>query len=211
MVRTTLAQTASSPPIDELVQDLQAKYASVQDFSADFEHRYRGGLINTSLVEHGTVVIKKPGKMRWQYTSSEEKLYVSDGETFYSYYPVDRQVLMTTIPADDRASTPTLFLAGQGDLVNDFTARYEAEVTGPPNTWMLRLTPKVADTDYEWLVLAIHRETLSIVGLSTVDFQGGESTYYFTNLRENEGIADRVFQFEVPDDVDVIDETGTLR
>ena len=149
--------------------------------------------------------------MRWQYTSSEEKLYVSDGETFYSYFPLDRQVQMTALPPDDQASTATLFLAGKGNLVDDFTARYEADATGPPNTWMLRLTPKTTDTNYEWLILAVDEDTLSIVGLSTVDFQGGESTYRFTNLRENQDVSDRIFRFVVPDDVDVIDDTGLLR
>lgn len=209
----TLAATATvtgqstRPPLDELVRDLQAKYESVGDFSADFEHRYQGGLIRTSVVERGTVVIEKPGKMRWHYVAPEDKLYVSDGETFYSYYPADRQVVVTAVPPDDRASTPVLFLAGKGNLADDFSASYE-EAPDRPGVWRLRLTPTVPDADYESLVLTVDRSTLSITGLSTIDLQGGESTYTFTNLEENTDPAPGRFTFEIPEGVDVIRDDG---
>jgi len=208
---TVVAQPAPRPPIDELVARLQQNYAAVRDFSADFEHRYRGGLIGTSLVEYGTVAIKKPGKMRWQYTSSERKLYVSDGETFYSYFPLDRQVVIARLPSDDRASTPALFLAGRGDLTSDFVAAYEDEAEDITGAWTIRLTPTIRDTDYDWLVLRVDRISLSIVGLTTIDSQGGESTYRFTNLQENRGLGDEMFSFQIPDGVDIIDDTASLQ
>ncbi len=197
------SQSRSPPPIDDLVRNLQTRYDSVRDFSADFEHRYSGGVLSTSIVEHGTVLVKKPGKMRWRYTSSEEKLYISDGKMFYSFFPLDRQVIVAEVPPDDRASTPALFLAGKGNLVDDFTAVYanEPEV---PGSWVIRLTPEISGADYEWLTLTVDRESLAITGLSTEDVQGGRSVYLFTNLVENRGVPDSAFDFEIPDNADVI-------
>jgi outer membrane lipoprotein carrier protein len=209
-VSSARAQLPEAPPIDQLVRNLQSKYDSVRDFSADFEHRYTGGLLSVSLVEHGTVLIKKPGKMRWRYATADEKLYVSDGETFYSYFPLDRQVIVTEVPPEDRASTPALFLAGRGNLSEDFDASYE---DGPasPESWVIRLTPRVADADYEWLVVTIDRRSLSITGLSTADVQGGQSTYIFSRLEENQDPADSVFEFAIPDNVDVVSDDPLLR
>ena len=197
------SQSSSPPPIDDLVRNLQTRYDSVRDFSADFEHRYSGGVLRTSIVEHGTILVKKPGKMRWRYTSSEEKLYISDGKMFYSFFPLDRQVIVAEVPPDDRASTPALFLAGKGNLVDDFTAVYanEPEV---PGSWVIRLTPEISGADYEWLTLTVDRESLAITGLSTEDVQGGRSVYLFTNLVENRGVPDSAFDFEIPDNADVI-------
>ncbi len=206
----TEAQPADAPPLDQLVQNLQVKYDSVRDFSADFEHRYTGGLLSVSLVEHGTVLIKKPGKMRWSYATAEEKLYVSDGEMFYSYFPLDRQVIVTEVPPDAHASTPALFLAGKGSLSEDFDASYE-ETPASPDAWVIRLTPRVADASYASLVVTVDRRTLSITGLSTSDFQGGQSTYIFTRLEENQDLPDSVFEFTIPNNADIVSDNPFLR
>jgi outer membrane lipoprotein carrier protein len=203
------AQPPGAPPIDQLVHSLQLKYNSVRDFSADFEHQYTGGLLNISLVEHGTVLIKKPGKMRWNYVTAEEKLYVSNGETFYSYFPRDRQVIMTEIPPDDRGSTPMSFLAGRGNLSEDFDVTYE-DISTSPDNWVRRLTPRVPDAGYEWLVVTVDRSNLSITGLSTSDFQGGKSTYIFTGLKENQNLPDSAFEFTVPDEIDIVSNRPLL-
>ena len=204
------AQSPTRPPIDTLVRDLQANYDTVTDFRAGFEHQYQGGLIRTSIVEHGTVLIKKPGKMLWQYTSSEDKLYVSDGATFYAYFPLDRQVIATPVPSGEQASIPILFLAGRGNLLEDFSASYDDGPTDP-GTWAIRLIPTRPETDYEWLVLRVDQTTLSLTGLSTIDTQGGTSTYRFTDLVENRNPPDSLFRFEIPDGVDVMTDDGTIR
>ena len=197
------AQSVAAPAIEDLVRDLQAKYESVRDFSANFEHRYSGGVLSTSVVESGTVIVKKPGKMLWRYTSDEEKLYVSDGEVFYSYYPLDRQAIVADIPPDDEASTPALFLAGKGNLVEDFTAAYASEAAAA-GSWSIVLTPDIAGADYESLTLTVDQQTLAITGLATEDVQGGRSVYLFNNLVENAGVADSTFDFEIPEGADVM-------
>src|SRR5436190_12868476 len=79
------AQTKPTP--DALARSLQQRYQSIRDFSASFTHSYRGGVLRTQSVESGTVVVKKPGLMRWLYTSPEKKEFVSDGKKIYSYLP----------------------------------------------------------------------------------------------------------------------------
>src|SRR5439155_14962726 len=106
---------------ESLAEQLQRKYASIKDFSADFVHAYQGGVLKKQLTERGHVLVKKPGKMRWEYVAPEEKVFVSDGVKMYSYLPQDKQVIVTSVPPDDRASTAAEFLAGRADLTRDFT------------------------------------------------------------------------------------------
>src|ERR1041385_3128128 len=82
----------------ELAQALQKKYDAVKDFSADFTHTYEGGVLRKQITERGRMTIKKPGRMRWQYTAPEEKLFVSDGLKLYSYVPEDKQVVVANVP-----------------------------------------------------------------------------------------------------------------
>jgi outer membrane lipoprotein carrier protein len=187
---------------DALAAALQSRYRGIRDFSADFVQTYRGGLLRTQTSEKGRVSIKKPGRMRWIYTSPERKEFVSDGEKVYSYLPGDRQVIVSPLPASDQASTPALFLTGRGDIGRDFTAAY-ADGSGPGVT-ALKLTPRRSEPEYEYLVVTIDPSTLQIRALATRDRQGGDSTLSFSNLKENTGISDKEFAFLIPRGVDVI-------
>jgi outer membrane lipoprotein carrier protein len=192
----------AKPAPEALAKALQQRYQGIRDFSADFVHTYRGGVLRTQTTERGTVSIKKPGLMRWLYTTPEKKEFVSDGRQVYSYIPADKQVIVTPLPADDEATTPALFLAGKGDIVRDFRATAaEAPI---PNTTALRLTPRREEPEYEYLVVALDPVSLQIRGLTTRDRQGGDSTVVFNNLKENRGISDKEFAFRIPRGVDVI-------
>ena len=194
------AQTGRSP--EELAKALQARYQGVRDFTADFVQTYRGGVLRTETRERGTVAVKKPGLMRWTYTSPERKEFVSDGRKMYSYIPEDRQVTVSDVPIDSEAPTPVLFLAGKGDLVKDFTAtQAESPVAG---SVAVKLTPRRKEPEYEYLIVAVDPATLQIRALTTRDRQGGESTLRIENLQENKGISDKDFAFRIPRGVDVI-------
>jgi outer membrane lipoprotein carrier protein len=194
------AQTGQSP--EALAKALQARYQSVRDFTADFVQSYRGGVLRTETRESGTVAVKKPGMMRWTYTSPERKEFVSDGLKMYSYIPEDRQVTVSDVPADSEAPTPVLFLAGKGDLVKDFTA--EKAQTPVQGSVAVKLTPRRNEPEYEYLIVAVDPASLQIRALTTKDRQGGESTIRFENLKENKGISDKDFAFRIPRGVDVI-------
>ena len=133
-----------APPVARLLADLQAHYDRIADFSADFEHHYAGGVLRTTDVERGTMHVKKPRRWRFDYVDPEPKLFVCDGTTIHSWFPADRQVIVSPVPAGAGASTSAALLAGEGDLLRDFTARYAA---GPPpdGAWSIELRPVAGD------------------------------------------------------------------
>ena len=188
----------------ELAASLQRKYDGIKDFSADFTHAYEGGVLKKKITERGRLVVKKPGKMRWDYSAPEQKQFVSDGLKMYSYIPQDKQVVVASVPEND-AATPALFLAGKGNLTRDFTASLvDAPAGMPAGSRALKLVPKVRQAEYDSLVLVVDPATLGIRGLVTIDAQGGTSSFSFTNLQENTGVADKAFAFKIPRGVDVI-------
>lgn len=201
MAAAPSAQTR--PSADALARSLQQRYQGIRDFSANFVHSYRGGVLRTQTSERGTVAIKKPGLMRWIYTSPEKKEFVSDGRKVYSYLPEDRQVIVSDVPPADQAASPALFLAGKGDIARDFTAAY-VDTTVVSGSAALKLTPRRSEPDYEYLIVALDPATLQIRALTTRDHQGGDSTLTFSNMKENQGLTDKQFAFRVPRGVDVI-------
>src|SRR5262245_28625984 len=123
-------QSPASPPptgapaAERLAERIQARIDGIRNFSAEFTQTYRGGGLREPTSERGSVLIKKPGRMRWTYTGPEDKLFVADGQKMYMYVPADRQVMVRNMPAADLATTPVLFLAGRGNVARDFRAEY---------------------------------------------------------------------------------------
>lgn len=196
---------AADTTAPELAASLQRKYDGIRDFSADFTHVYEGGVLRKRITERGRLLVKKPGKMRWDYSEPEPKQFVSDGVKMYSYIPQDKQVIVASVPPDAEAPSPTLFLAGKGNVTRDFTPSLVAAPAGmPAGSRALKLVPKAKQRDYDWLVLVLDPSSLAIRGLLTVDAQGGTSSFSFTNLKENVGLADKEFTFKIPRGVDVV-------
>ena len=200
---------AQEQTADELAAALQKKYDTVRDFSADFVQTYRGGVLNRQIKDSGRVMIRKPGRMRWEYQVPEEKLFVSDGAKVYSYVPEDKQVTIVPVPPDDQAASPALFLAGKGNITRDFSASLVERPAGQPEgTRALRLVPRTPQAEYDWLIIVVDPATLTLRGLVTGDSQGGTSSFSFTNMKENVGLADKLFTFTPPRGVEVVTDSS---
>jgi outer membrane lipoprotein carrier protein len=198
-------QPAGAAPsgVDDLARRVQAHYDTVRDFAGDFTQTYEGGVLRQRATERGTVAIRRPGRMRWTYTAPEKKEFVSDGVKVYSYVPADKQVIVSAMPAPGE-TTPALFLRGQGNLVRDFTPTATELPGAAPGLVGIKLTPKRADRDFAWLAIGVDPATLQIRHLVASDRQGGTSTFAFTNLRENQALPDKLFEFKIPKGVDVV-------
>ena len=208
LLSATVAAQSAPATAEAVARDLQQKYDRVVDFSADFVHAYRGGVLRQQATERGRLLVKKPGKMRWEYTAPEKKLFVSDGRKVYSYVPQDKQVIVGTMPKDEQAPTPALFLAGKGDITRDFDVAFDKVSDAPAGSIALKLTPKRREPEYESLTLVVEPKTLNLQMLVTIDAQGGRSAFTFSNLKENVGLGDNQFVFQMPRNVDVVTDAG---
>ena len=113
------------------------------------------------------------------------------------------------MPPDDQATTPALFLAGKGNLTRDFTASL-VDAAGraarrEPGA-EARAQRRRSRTTIGWCS-SVDPATLGLRGLVTVDAQGGTSSFSFTNLKENVGLADKEFAFKIPRGVDVVTDS----
>jgi outer membrane lipoprotein carrier protein len=205
------AQSVSSPqalpPASDVAGALQRKYDSIKDFSASFRQTYEGGVLRRKASESGIVYVKKPGKMRWDYTTPEKKLFVSDGQTMFLYFPNEKQVMKNAVPSQDEATSAVLFLMGKGNITRDFNVKWAEG--GTDTTYRLRLDPKTRQAEYDWLEITADRDSFRIVGLTAADAQGGTSSFTFSNFKENAGLADKMFQFSIPRGTEVISSGKT--
>lgn len=192
----SVAAQQTPPDATDLAGRLQAHYDSVRSFTADFVQTFEGGFLNLPSAERGTLKLRKPGRFRMEYTSPEKKTFVADGVMMYSYFPADKTGSRDRLPQGDQASTALQFLAGQGNLTRDFTARLADEQAD--GEWRLELTPRRDAAEFRTLLLMVDRRTLALRGFGWTDDQGGTTITRLENLRENVTIPDREFEFTFP-------------
>jgi outer membrane lipoprotein carrier protein len=199
----SIVQAQGNDPV-ALAAKVQQRYNGIKDIQGDFVQTYEGGVLRTKTTERGTVAIKRPGRMRFIYDKPERKEFVSDGTRLYSYLVADKQVIVSAAPGADQGDIPAMFLAGQSDLARDYTPSFTSLPGAAPGLLTLKLVPKKHSTDYESIGIGVEPKTLQIQFITAVDTQGGRSSFSFTNLKENRGLADKDFEFRIPRGVDVV-------
>ncbi len=111
---TAIASAASTPDVHAIAQAVDERYNHLHSLQSDFTEIYRGAGMERT--ESGTLWLKKPGKMRWQYRSPREKLFLSDGKDAWFYVPGERQVQRTAVKKLDDLRSPLAFLLGKTKL-----------------------------------------------------------------------------------------------
>jgi outer membrane lipoprotein carrier protein len=154
------------------------------------------GLLGREVVERGTVAIKRPDRMLWQYTDPEKKTFVSNGRRSYFYVPADRQVIVREAAADQGLAVA--LLSGRADLLADFQV---FAVSGSSSR--IRLVPRKAEAEVRE-VLVDADPSGRIRHLEIDDLQGNRSTFQFEDVKENVGLKDSLFEFQIPGGVEVV-------
>jgi len=203
LTAAAVVSAAPAPDVHAIAQAVDERYNHVRTLQTDFTEIYRGA--GTERAESGTLWLKKPGKMRWEYRSPREKLFLSDGNDAWFYVPGERQVRRTAVKKLDDLRSPLAFLLGKTKLEKELQGLSLAPDVAPLalGDAVLRGVPKsLADRVSEVLLEITPEHWISRILIEEVD--GSVTEYRFTNQRENVAVPDRQFQFTVPDGVEVI-------
>ena len=193
---------AGPSELDQLVAALQIKYARLSSLAADFTQIYTAPGERTRR-ESGHLLLKKPGKMRWDYTAPEAKLYVSDGKLIYEYVPAERLATRTKVKEASDLRAPFMFLLGRGDLRRDFKRiEFANEAPARAGNRVLRLIPKRSQ-EFRELLIEVEPSSLQLTRLSFIDANGARSDFLFSNLHENAPANEAQFTFKPPAGVEV--------
>jgi outer membrane lipoprotein carrier protein len=187
----------SGSDVHVLAQDIDKHYNHLHSLRAEFIETYRGAGIERT--ESGTLWLKKPGKMRWEYRSPREKLFVSDGKNVWFYVPDDRQARKTPAKDIDDLRSPLAFLLGKTKLEKELQGLSLAPDVSPlsPGNAVMRGVPHaLADRVSEIVVEVTPTHQLARIVIDQVD--GSSTEYRFTGQKEDLQIPDDRFRFSPP-------------
>ena len=186
---------------------VQKVYNEEISIKADFVQIYTSGTSGRAIEETGTLALKKPGRMRWEYKKPNRKYYVADGKTAYWYDTTENQVTKIDLDRADQEQTQILFLMGKGDLVRDFNISFTDEIEKlHPDSFLLKLLPK-SEENYDYLIIEVNPRDYFVERFLTFDPLGSVAEYRFNNIRKAD-LPESTFNFSIPEGVEVVDETN---
>ena len=196
------------PNVNTVARQVDDHYNHLQTLMADFTEIYQGS--GTERTESGTLWLKKPGKMRWEYRSPEEKLFVADGRDGWLYLPVEKQVRKSSMKKLNDFRSPLAFLLGKTKLGKELSGlSFAPDIqTWQPDDVILRGIPRGMEDTVRQVLLEITPEH-RIARIMLFGADDSITEYRFSNQKENVSVPDRQFRFSPAPGTEVIeDEAG---
>jgi outer membrane lipoprotein carrier protein len=194
---------AAAPDLHAVAQAVDEHYNQLRSLQAEFTETYRGAGMDR--VESGTLWLKKPGKMRWEYRSPRDKLFLSDGKDAWFYVPGDKQARKTPVRKLEDLRSPLGFLLGKTKLEKELQGLGFAPDVPPlePGDLVLRGVPRALGDRVSQVLLEITPQN-RIVRIQVDEVDGPTTEYRFKDQREGLAIDDRQFHFMPPPGVETI-------
>jgi len=189
--------------VHEVAKRIDERYNSMRTLRADFTQIYSGAGIQRS--ESGVLKLKKPGKMRWDYTEPVEKLFVTDGKTAWFYMVGEQQARRTKLKELDDLRSPLRYLLGRTKLEKEFLGLSFAVDVAPEEAGdvVLRGIPKGMEDRVSEVLLECDAEGyLRWIRIHELD--GSRTAFHLQRQRENVPIADADFRFLPPAGIEVL-------
>lgn len=188
-----------------------------QTFSirSEFEQKNYIKSLNTKTYSRGNLFIKKPGKIKILYSKPQKQTFISNRKSIWIYTPKFKQVLQRNISKTKQNSNPIIFLSEKIDLTKEFEISLLTNANVSEKFWkrrkyvVLKLIPKKSNLKFtqigiKFLKIKVDSLDHRIHIFEYIDSMENTSKFEFLNLVENEEIEDSVFEFTIPENIDVI-------
>jgi outer membrane lipoprotein carrier protein len=198
---------AQAEGIKALAAAVDAHYNHLRSLQTEFTEVYRGSGMERT--ESGTLWLKKPGKMRWEYRSPREKLFVSNGKDAWFYVPEERQARKTAAKKLEDARSPLAFLLGKTKLEKELLGLSLAPDLSPMEgrDVMLRGVPQgLSDQVGEILLEVTPEHRIMRIVIQEVD--GAATEYRFSEMKEDLAVEDGRFEFKPPAGTETVEGLG---
>jgi outer membrane lipoprotein carrier protein len=184
------SQTVELP---RLLDSIEKRYNKANTLQVTFEETL-SGVGRGRPAESGQLTLRKPGRMRWDYTTPAGKLFLSDGKDIYYYNPSSKRAEKLKFKESDDMRAPLAFLLGKLDFDKDFT-NFRSSLH--PLGTMITANPKSDKLPYKQVEFVVDA-TAAIRELRVHGHDNSLLTFNFSNEKVNPPVSDKLFRFELP-------------
>jgi outer membrane lipoprotein carrier protein len=184
---------AADDSMTQLLRAVEKHYNGVRTLQVTFNETYTG-VGRPHRQEAGELYLRKPGKMRWQYTNPLGKIFMSDGKQVYYFNPVTNRAERTQLKETEDLRAPLAFLLGRLDFRKDFKDFAVREESGVK---VIQATPKSDRLPYKQVEFTVSPQH-EIRRLLVTGQDNALLTFQFGNERMNPPLDDKLFRFQLP-------------
>ncbi len=200
--------TPAPPPadidIDKILKGVEEHYNRVQTLQVAFAESLT--VQGHKRTERGELSLRKPGKMRWEYTSPAGKLFVSDGKYIYSYIASEKRAERENFKETEDMRAPLAFLLGRLNFHDDFR-EFRAQPDQPARgTVFITAIPKSDKLPYSEVTFLVAPDFV-IRYLSVKGQEGSVTEFVFESEKKNPPLSDALFRFTPPPGTEYVDST----
>jgi len=202
-------QLFAQQDVHAIAEKVDQRYDHMRTLEAHFTETYSGaGMTRT---ESGTLLLRKPGEMRWDYDQPRPKLFITDGKIAWFYVPGEHQARRTPVKALDDLRSPLRYLLGKTKLEKELEGLSIAPDQKPMQAGdvVLRGIPKGLRDRVAQTLLEVSPDGL-ITRIVVDELDGSTTEFRFLQQKENVQIPEQQFRFEPPPGVEVVSGTEFL-
>lgn len=206
IVLTLTATGFAQADVHKIAEAVDRRYNNLQSLESQFIETYRGAGMARN--ESGTLWLKRPGKMRWDYRQPRPKLFISDGKTAWFYVPGDQQARKASVKKLDDLRSPLRYLLGKTKLEKEFTALSlapDAQALDPGDI-VLRGVPTGLEDRIRQVLLEITPDS-QIRAITINEADGSTTQFRFSEQKPNVQLSDGRFRFTPPPGVETVEAT----
>ena len=195
--------------LNTLIDGVDKAFASMKDFQAKFIQISKNP-VNQSQQDEGLLYLTKDKKMRVDYQKPEEKHFISNGKTLFTYVPANRQVTQDVVKDSMVEQFPIMFLLGRSGLRKEFKeVRFLNVKPMFEGDQVLRLTPNRKSQDIERIEIEVNPRTNLIDRMTILNTDKSSTDFAFLEIEINRNIPASTFEFTPPQGIRVVQ--GSIR
>lgn len=187
--------------IEKILDGIEQRYAG-KGFSAKFFQESFLKAMQISDTAEGHLMVKQPGKMRWEYVLPDKQTIITDSKSLWIYRPDDKQVMVGKAPEFFKGGKGATFLSDIHQLRKSFSI--ELETAQSPDYHRLRLVPKNPSPDLADVALLVAKSTYQVDQVITHNRYGDETQIVLNSYQFNLNPKEELFHFQIPQGVDVV-------
>jgi len=184
---------AADPQLAHLLATVEARYNHAKTLEVVFQEQYtRQG--EPHRAEGGRLQLRKPGKMRWDYTQPQGKLFLCDGKYLYLYTPADNRAQRMKLKETEDMRAPLAFLLGKLHFEREFRNLLGRSDGG---NWRITAEPKTDDLPYK-AVEFVAAQDGRIEEVKVTSYDQAVLDFHFDREKVDPPLSAGLFQFQLP-------------
>jgi len=201
ILATAVTGRAAAPGAGEVLAGLQAWLDGTRDLECRFEQTLLSGAFGVGVRERGRLYVKRPGKMRWEYTQPDPKVAILSDDATFLYLPEDHQMIRGE---ESWSSSPLLVLLSREGRIADVFEVEELDAAESGGPRQLRMVPREEGQGFVEVIVTVTSPGHAMAEAEVLDESGNRMHYRFRSMRRNRGVSDNLFVLEIPPGTEIL-------